>query len=262
MSATRATTGNVLLTGASSGIGAALAILLAKRGAKVGIVARRRDRLAEVLDECRQLSPDSRMWVADLGDLADAERVADEAWEAFGHLDTIVNNAAIPKRRHVIRLTADEVADVMRINFESPVRMILHLLPRMLERNEGTIVNVASAAGRLGVLHEAAYCASKFALSGWTEVMAIDLARTGLRVKLVHPGPIDTEIWSLPDNEDPIYDGPKVSPGECAAGILAAMDSESFEHYVPDMKAIVEGKTSAIDDFIAGSALMEKGMTT
>jgi short-subunit dehydrogenase len=81
-------------------------------------------------------------------------------------------------------------------------------------------------------------------------------------VKLVHPGPIDTEIWSLPDNEDPIYDGPKVSPEECAAGILAAIDSASFEHYVPDMKAIVEGKTSAIDDFIAGSALMEKGMTT
>src|SRR5215469_10950041 len=99
MSPTRATTGNVLVTGASSGIGAALARLLAERGATVGIVARRRDRLTKVLDDCRKSSPDSRMWVTDLGDLADAERVADEAWEAFGHLDTIVNNAAIPKRR-------------------------------------------------------------------------------------------------------------------------------------------------------------------
>jgi short-subunit dehydrogenase len=254
-----ATTGNVLVTGASSGIGAALARQLAEKGATVGVVARRVDRLAEVLAECQKSSPGSRMWVADLGDLDAAERVAVEAWNAFGHLDTIVNNAAIPKRRHVTRLTTDEVEDVMRVNFESPVRMIMRLLPRMLDRNEGTIVNVASAAGRLGVLHEAAYCASKFALSGWSEVMAIDLARTGLRIRLVHPGPIDTEIWSLPDNEDPVYDGPKVSPEECAEGIIAAIEGDSFEAYVPDMKAIVEGKTSAIDDFIAGSALMERG---
>jgi short-subunit dehydrogenase len=257
-----ATTGNVLVTGASSGIGAALAPLLARRGATVGIVARRGDRLAQVLDECRRSSPRSRLWVADLGDVAAAERVAVEAWDAFGHLDALVNNAAIPKRRHVTRLSPDEVADVMRVNFESPVRMILRLLPRMLARDEGTIVNVASAAGRLGVLHEAAYCASKFALSGWTEAMAIDLAATGLRVRLVHPGPIDTEIWSLPDNEDPIYDGPKVSADECAEGIIAAMEGDGFEAYVPDMKAIVEGKTSAIDDFIAGSALMERKTTT
>ena len=254
-----ATTGNVLVTGASSGIGAALARQLAERGATVGIVARRADRLAEVLEDCRKTSPASRMWAADLGDLDAAERVAIEAWDAFGHLDTLVNNAAIPKRRHLTRLSTDEVDDVMRVNFESPVRMIMRLLPRMLARNDGTIVNVASAAGRLGVLHEAAYSASKFALSGWSEVMAIDLARTGLRVRLVHPGPIDTEIWSLPDNEDPIYDGPKVSPEECAEGILAAIEGDGFEAYVPDyMKAIVEGKTSAIDDFIAGSALMER----
>jgi short-subunit dehydrogenase len=257
-----ATVGNVLVTGASSGIGAALARLLARRGATVGIVARRGDRLAQVLDDCRRSSPGSRMWVADLGDLAAAEHVAVEAWDSFGHLDMLVNNAAIPKRRHVTRLSSDEVSDVMRVNFESPVRMILRLLPRMLARNEGTIVNVASAAGRLGVLHEAAYSASKFALSGWTEVMAIDLAATGLRVRLVHPGPIDTEIWSLPDNEDPIYDGPKISAEECAEGIVAAIEGDSFEAYVPDMKGVVEWKTSAIDDYIATSALMERRTTT
>jgi short-subunit dehydrogenase len=253
-----ATGGNVLVTGASSGIGAALARLLAARGTTVGIVARREERLAQVLADCRRTSPGCRMWAVDLGDLDAAERVALEAWEAFGHLDALVNNAAIPKRRHVTRLTADEVAQVMRINFDSPVRMTLTLLPRMLDRDQGTIVNVASTGGRLGILHEAAYCASKFALSGWSEAMAIDLASTGVRVRLVQPGPIDTEIWSLPDNEDPVYDGPKASPQECAEGIVAAMDGEGFESFVPDLKAIVEAKTSAIDDFIAGSALMER----
>jgi short-subunit dehydrogenase len=248
----------VLLTGASSGIGAALARLLASRGATVGLVARREDRLTQVLAQCRDEAPASRAWVADLSDLDRAGEVATEAWDALGHIDVLVNNAGMPKRRHVTRLTAEEVAHVLRVNFEAPVRMTLTLLPSMLERGEGTIVNVSSLAGRLGVLHEAAYCASKFALCGWSEALAIDLSGTGIRVRLVNPGPIDTEIWSLPGNEDPIYDGPKVPALECAQGVLDALESETFEHYVPDLAAIVEGKTAAVDQFIAGSAAMER----
>ena len=85
----------ILVTGASSGIGAALAPQLAERGATVGIVARRADRLEEVLEQCLAHSPESRMWSADLGDLERAETVALEAWDAFGGLDCLVNNAAI-----------------------------------------------------------------------------------------------------------------------------------------------------------------------
>jgi short-subunit dehydrogenase len=247
-----------LVTGASSGIGEALVLLLASRGATVGLVARRKDRLDRVLEQCRGTAPESRAWVADLADLDRAEQVALEAWDAFGGVDVLVNNAGMPKRRHVTRLTAAEVGHVLRVNFEAPVRMTLALLPRMLERDRGTIVNVSSLAGRLGVLHEAAYCASKSALCGWSEAMAIDLSGTGVRVRLVNPGPIDTEIWSLPGNEDPVYDGPKVPAEECAQGIVAAVEGETFEHYLPDLKAIVEGKTAAIDQFIAGSAQMER----
>jgi len=246
-----------LVTGASSGIGEALALLLASRGATVGLVARRKDRLDRVLEQCRGTAPESRAWVADLADLDRAEQVALEAWGAFGGVDVLVNNAGMPKRRHVTRLTAAEVGHVLRVNFEAPVRMTLALLPRMLERDRGTIVNVSSLAGRLGVLHEAAYCASKSALCGWSEAMAIDLSGTGVRVRLVNPGPIDTEIWSLPGNEDPVYDGPKVPAEECAQGIVAATEGDAFETYLPDLKAIVEAKTAAIDQFIAGSAQME-----
>jgi short-subunit dehydrogenase len=77
----------ILVTGASSGIGAALAPMLAQRGATIGIVARRKDRLEEVLEQCRQHAPESRLWAVDLGDIAAAERVAIEAWDAFGRLD-------------------------------------------------------------------------------------------------------------------------------------------------------------------------------
>jgi short-subunit dehydrogenase len=244
---------SVLVTGASSGIGAALAPMLAERGARVGIVARRKDRLEQVLERC---GPDARMWVCDLGDVDAAVQVVREADEHFGGLDVLVNNAGIPKRRHVTSLTPDEVEETMRVNYLSPVRMILALLPGMLERGRGCVVNVTSLGGRLGIKHEAAYCASKFALSGFSESMHVDLYDTPVDVRLVLPGAIDTEIWDRPGNEDPIYDGPKETPESVAEGIIAAIEGDAFEHYLPDMKAIVEMKTSDAGGFLAGVAQM------
>src|SRR6478736_4470224 len=246
----------VLVTGASSGIGAALAPMLAERGATVGVVARREDRLREVLDGCK--GGGHRYWSCDLGDVVAAERVALEAWDAFGHLDAIVHNAAIPKRRAIQDLTVAEVDQTMAVNFFAPARMTMAILPRMLERDSGVIVNVSSLGGRLGIIHEAAYCASKFALCGWSESMAVDLHGTGISVKLIEPGPVDTEIWDQPDNDDPIYDGPKFSPDEVARGIVAALGSDGFEHYVPDMKPVVDLKNADIDTYIAGAAGMAR----
>ena len=178
-----------------------------------------------------------------------------QAWDTLGGIDVLVNNAAIPKRRAVTALDPDEVEAVMRVNFFAPMRMTLAVLPRMLERGRGTIVNVSSVGGRLGIIHESAYSASKFALCGWSEAMAVDLHGTGVSVKLIEPGPVDTEIWDQPDNEDPLYDGPKFTPEEVADGIVAALGTEGFEHYVPDMKAVVDFKNADIDTYIAGAAV-------
>jgi short-subunit dehydrogenase len=179
----------VLITGASSGVGAALARRLSAQGAVVGLVARRHDRLAEVLADCRMVSPESQMWVADLADSAAVGALGVQAWDALGGIDVLVNNAAIPKRRAVTALDPAEVEAVMRVNFFAPVRLTLTVLPRMLEQGAGTIVNVSSVGGRLGIIHESAYCASKFALCGWSESMAVDLHGTGVAVKLIEPGP-------------------------------------------------------------------------
>ena len=242
-----------LITGASSGIGAALARVLASRGITVGLIARRQDRLAEVLADCREDAPDSQYFVEDLADPSAAERVADAAWSAFGHVDVLVNNAAIPGVRHVTRLDPDEVERVMQVNFQAPVRLTLALLPRMLERAAGTIVNVSSLGGRLGILREAAYCSSKFALCGWSESLALDLWDTPLQVKLIIPGAVDTEIWDRPDAESSAYDGPRVPAIEVATGIADAIDSDVFEHYLPDMKAVALNKTDNIESYFAQS---------
>jgi short-subunit dehydrogenase len=246
----------VLITGASSGLGAALATALAAQGAVVGLIARRRDRLAGVLAACRESSPGSAMWVADLGDTEAIGGLAAAAWDDLGGVDVLINNAAIPKRRPVGELRPDEVEHVMRVNFFAPMRMTLALLPRMLARGSGLIVNVSSVGGRLGIIHETAYCASKFALCGWSEAMAVDLYGSGVAVKLIEPGPVDTEIWDQPGSEEPLYQGPKVPAAQVARDIIDALGSGQFEHYVPDMKPVVDAKNADLDAFIAGAARM------
>jgi short-subunit dehydrogenase len=249
----------ILVTGASSGIGAALAPALAERGATIGIVARRRDRLEAVLDACRAHAPASRMWTADLGDLERAEQVATAAWDAFDGLDAIVNNAAIPLRKRVTDLTAADVAHLMDVDFHSPVRMSLAVLPRMLARGVGTIVFVSSLGGRIPIPNEAAYNAAKFALCGFAEAMALDLGGTGVAVKLVLPGPIDTEIWDQPGNAPALFEIEKVSATDCASGIADALAADGFEFYVPplfpdgtDAKELAVTKSAACDSYIKG----------
>jgi short-subunit dehydrogenase len=247
---------NVLVTGASSGIGAALATLLAERGATVGLVGRRADKLGEVLALCQASTPRSKMWVGDLGDLEWAEQLTDEAWTEFGHLDVLVNNAAMPKVRAVADLTPAEVEHTMAVNFFSPVRMTLVALPRMLARGRGAIVNVASMGGRVGISREAAYSASKFALTGWSESLAIDLHGTGIDVRLIQPGPIDTDIWDRPGEEHATYNGPLEPPRDVAEGIVAALAGDRFEHYLPDLKWVIDAKQSDVDAFLASVAGM------
>ena len=174
-----------------------------------------------------------------------------------------MNNAAIGKRKLVQTLTADDIDTTMRTNFTSPIRMAMTLLPSMLTRGSGLIVNVSSMGGRLGIAHEAAYSASKFAMAGWSESARLDLEGTGVKVKLVLPGPIATEIWELQPGELPgMYDGPFVTAADCAADIVRAIeDPEGFEYYTPEQvpggwaqKDLVIGKTQNCDQFLAGMA--------
>ncbi len=247
----------ILVTGASSGIGAELAPRLAAKGATVGIVARRADRLEQVLARCREHAPGSQMWAVDLADIAAAEQVVRDAWATFDRLDCLVNNAAMGKRKHITRVTPAELDQVMNLDFLSPIRMAMIAMPMMIERGSGLIVNVGSPGGRFGIVHESAYCAAKFAMSGWSEAAAMDLWGTGVEIKLVLPGAIKTEIWETQPGDLPgLFDGPWTSAEDCAAGIVECLEAPGFEHFVPDLKEIVVGKTNDVDAFIEMMATM------
>ena len=112
--------------------------------------------------------------------------------DAFGGVDLLVNNAGIPKRRHTTALDIDTITAVMHINYLSPMRLTYDLLPQMLARGSGTIVNISSIAAPLSAPGEAAYDASKAALTAFSEAMAVDLWETGIKVMVVYPGVIDT----------------------------------------------------------------------
>ncbi len=135
-------------------------------------------------------------------------------------MDILVNNAGIPKRRHVTRLDPATVESVMAINYLSPVRLTLALLPHMVERGSGRVVSVASVAATLSPPGESAYSASKAALAVFSESMAVDLWDTGVKVTVVYPGVVDTELFTLPDNDPFAGDVESITVEEAAATIL------------------------------------------
>jgi len=248
----------VLLTGASAGIGASLAPMLAARVAVLELCGRDEAKLAGVATSCRGLGAEVHTHLVDLADPDGAEALARRVEERLGGLDVLVNNAGAPMRRRVQQLAVDELRRTMATNFESPARMTMAVLPGMLERDRGVIVNVSSFGGRAGIPAEAAYCASKFALCGWSESLAMDLWHTGVAVRLIVPGAVDTDIWDRPGNDAAHFSGGLEPPRTVAIGILAAIGGADdagrrFEHYLPDLRSIAEYKTSSIDDFLAGA---------
>jgi short-subunit dehydrogenase len=221
-----------VVTGASSGIGAAVARDLASRGSTVIAAARRRDLLETVVADCRRGAPASEAVVCDIGERDRAEALVRDALSRHGRIDVLVNNAGIPMRVHATRLTADQVEQVMRINFLGAVWATLAVLPSMVERGSGRIVNISSAAGRIPSPREAAYTASKHALAGWSEVLAADLHGTGVAVHLINPGPIRTEIWDKVQ-EPAAFHGKLHPPERIAAAVRDCLEHGKFERSFP-----------------------------
>ena len=186
----------VLITGASSGIGKALAVELARRGASVGLVARREELLAEIVDQIKSDSGMALPLVADVNDASAIRGQADRLRLEFGPIDVLIANAGIGGAAHSIELQPAQVANVINVNVLGAVNSVAAVLPEMAERGKGQLVAISSLSAYRGLPKSAAYCASKAALSCFFESLRIDLMNSGVNVTIIHPGFIKTPLTS------------------------------------------------------------------
>jgi short-subunit dehydrogenase len=184
----------VFITGASSGIGRGLAGSLAKRGASLGLLARRSEALGELVSEVEEAGGRALALTADVRNADAVRRRAIELREAFGPIDVMVANAGVGATTAAKDLNPEAVADVININVIGAVNSATAVLPEMVGRKEGQLVVISSLAAYRGLPKSAAYCASKAAVSAFFESLRVDLRGTGVDVSIIHPGFIKTPL--------------------------------------------------------------------
>ena len=184
----------VVITGASSGIGAALAKMLAKQGHKLVLAARRKEELEQVANECGN---GAMAVVTDVTRLSDIEHLRDVAFEKFDHVDVWINNAGRGISQTVMELSEEDFDAIFDVNLKSAYYGMKTIIPHFQSRGKGHLINVSSFLSRVPIVtFRSAYNAAKAALNALTANLRVDMAREfpGIRVSLVMPGPVANEF--------------------------------------------------------------------
>lgn len=222
----------VVITGASAGIGAALAELLGSRGASVVLVARRKDALEAV---AAKSGAKTLVVVADMSRRDDARRVVSEAVSHFGHIDVWVNNVGQGISRQPSELTDDDLDEVMRMNVKTALYGMQEVLPHFKSRNAGQIINVSSLLGRVPfAVIRSAYSAAKHFLNALTAMFRAEVQEThpGIQVTLVSPGIVRTDF-----GKNALHGGPdsRQMPDSQSAEEVAAVIAGVIDTRLPDV---------------------------
>lgn len=183
-----------VITGGSSGIGKATALLFAQEGARVAITGRSLERGDEVVQRIRNSGGEAIFLRADVSSASDCQRVVDETLRAFGHTDILFNNAGVFYPQTALECSEHEWDQQIDVNLKGTFLMSKAVLPGMIARKRGVIINNASGWGIVGGDRAVAYCASKGGVVLMTKAMAIDHGAQGIRVNCVCPGDVETPM--------------------------------------------------------------------
>jgi short-subunit dehydrogenase len=213
----------VVVTGASSGIGEATAYRFARARAKIGLIARREERLSKVADRVRELGGKARVAVADVADEAGAKAAIADIENAFSGIDVLVNNAGFGLYAPLQSVRREDIERLFAVNTFGALACVQAVLPGMRRRGSGLIVNVSSIVGKRALPMTGAYAASKYALQGLSDALRMELAGTGVRVSVVCPGYTATEFGDRVIDHGAVRSRPRggvMSAGEVAEEIF------------------------------------------
>lgn len=222
----------VLITGASSGIGRATAILTGKTRLPVIIAARRMDRLAEVAREIEAAGGKVLALQTDISDELQVAAMIDKSLQHFGRIDVLINNAGVGLYATVDETTPEQMDRLWRTNYMGTFYAIRRVLPVMRKQQSGQIIVVASMSGRRGAAFKSAYCATKFAQIGLLESLRMELVNTNIKCTLIFPGGTQTEFFEVienPGNRDVKLYGSVQTADQVAAEILNAIQNPRTE---------------------------------
>ncbi|MFB5623457.1 MAG: SDR family NAD(P)-dependent oxidoreductase [Nitrosopumilus sp.] len=226
----------VLITGASSGIGKESAIEFAKLGANIILVSRRKDKLEQVANELKKFNVTTLICQCDVSDKNQVKEMSKTVLEKFNSVDILVNNAGFAIYGSVSELSIDEIESQMKTNYFGMIYCIKNFLPSMLEKKSGHIVNVASVAASFGLPGIASYCASKFAMLGFSEGLKHELKNSGVGITVVSPIMVRTDFFEHPSFEKmPKFSPTSLSSKTVAKAILKAANSPRLEIIVPSV---------------------------
>ena len=220
----------VILTGASEGIGRALALELARGGARLALAARDRQRLESLAQECRALGGEARALPTDVTNQQDCEWLVAETVKAFGGIDVVIHNAGVTMWSRFDALQDMSIFErLMEVNYLAPVRLTALSLPH-LKKSKGLLVAVASLAGLTGVPERSGYAASKHAMIGFFDSLRIELRGSGVDVSVIAPDFVVTEIHKRaigpdgePLGESPMMQSKIMTAEDCAKRIVRAI---------------------------------------
>jgi short-subunit dehydrogenase len=226
----------IVITGASSGIGASSAIEFAKKGANIILVSRRKEKLDELEKNLAQFNVKTMVCICDVSDKSQVSQMAKSVFEKFQNIDILVNNAGFAVYGSVNELSIEDIEDQMKTNYFGMVYCIKNFLPKMIEQGRGGhIVNVASVAASFGLPGIASYCASKFAMLGFSEGLKYELKDTGIGVTVVSPIMVRTNFFDHPSfaKMPPPTSTLSLNPTSVAKAIVKASSSSRLEIIVP-----------------------------
>lgn len=189
-----------MITGASKGLGKALTLFFAKEGYNLAICARNEQTIQDVKEKAEKIGADVLAVSADMSKSKDVERFVALTEEYFGKIDVLINNASIlgpSPMPYLLDYPEQDFEEVLRVNTIGPFLVTRRVLPIMLQKQQGSIINITSEAGATGYAGWGAYGISKFALEGLTETWADEVNGSGVRVNMVDPGEMDTEMHEL-----------------------------------------------------------------